>query len=203
MSTSSGASTTSSGQGGYGLIGGIIASGASYYSAYGASKANKRALNLQSDANLDNMAEAQRNREFQERMTRNKHTYEVEDLIRAGLNPILSATAGSAVPSGSMATAKSAGSQYAQSQIAKSQMLANIASTASDIALKYKMAKTEESKAALNMANADKARGQVSVPGFYSGPASRFAQSAKQAGHYFRGVPGDIKTALRGKNPYK
>lgn len=47
--------------------------------------------------------EAARNREFQERMARYAHTYEVEDLRRAGLNPILSANGGAATPSGSMA----------------------------------------------------------------------------------------------------
>lgn len=46
--------------------------------------------------------EAKRNRDFQERMTKNKHTYEVADLKNAGLNPILSAHSGASVPSGSL-----------------------------------------------------------------------------------------------------
>ncbi|UOF78945.1 minor capsid protein [Microviridae sp.] len=48
--------------------------------------------------------ESARNRAFQERMARYAHTYEVEDLRRAGLNPVLSAGgSGAATPSGSMA----------------------------------------------------------------------------------------------------
>jgi len=52
--------------------------------------------------------EAERNREFQERMARNAHQYEVEDLKKAGLNPILSGLGGSgaATPSGAVANIK-------------------------------------------------------------------------------------------------
>lgn len=49
--------------------------------------------------------EAARNRDFQERMRNTSHQAEVEDLKKAGLNPILSATGGSgaAVPAGNVA----------------------------------------------------------------------------------------------------
>lgn len=52
--------------------------------------------------------EAERNRQFQERMARNAHTYEVEDLKRAGLNPILSGLGGSgaSTPAGAVANVK-------------------------------------------------------------------------------------------------
>ena len=38
---------------------------------------------------------ANKQTDFQERMARNAHQYEIEDLRKAGLNPILSATGGS------------------------------------------------------------------------------------------------------------
>jgi len=48
---------------------------------------------------------AKRQMEFQERMARNAHQYEVEDLTKAGLNPVLSAGgSGSASPAGAMAS---------------------------------------------------------------------------------------------------
>lgn len=47
--------------------------------------------------------EAAKNRAWQERMDNTKHQREVQDLIAAGLNPILSAHNGGSVPSGAVA----------------------------------------------------------------------------------------------------
>lgn len=57
-------------------------------------------------ANAASALEAKKNRDFQERMTKNKHRYEVKDLRKAGLNPILSAHGGASVPSGATAQQK-------------------------------------------------------------------------------------------------
>lgn len=56
-----------------------------------------------------NAKEAQKNRDWQERMSRNAHQYEVEDLIKAGLNPVLSAGGqGAFVGSGAVASGQKA-----------------------------------------------------------------------------------------------
>lgn len=62
-----------------------------------------------------NRREAQTNRDFQEDLSNTAHEREVEDLRRAGLNPILSASgSGASTPSGSMASMPDAGPSLAK-----------------------------------------------------------------------------------------
>lgn len=60
----------------------------------------------QRETNAQNLAEAQRNRDYQSFMSNTAHSREIADLKNAGLNPILSVLGGSgaSTPSGSMAT---------------------------------------------------------------------------------------------------
>lgn len=102
--------------------------------------------NSAADANSANAWEADTNRQFQERMARNKHQYEVEDLKAAGLNPLLSVNAGSNIPSGSMAN-------YQPVRNFGETALSGI-SSASTAMLNKELIKTQKTQQELNSASA-------------------------------------------------
>lgn len=71
----------------------------------------ERAVSLAEANSAFNAGEAQKNRDWQERLANTAHQREVADLIAAGLNPVLSVTggAGAATPSGATASADTSG----------------------------------------------------------------------------------------------
>lgn len=100
--------------------------------------------------------QAAKDRDFQERMARNKHQYEVADLRAAGLNPILSANSGAAIPSGAMAAQQNVASGAADAFASVSN--ARTAKKQQEKAgeLVDAQIKTEESQQLVNLSNAKK-----------------------------------------------
>lgn len=79
--------------------------------------------NAQKDANAANARMAEDQMGFQRYMSGTAHQREVQDLIKAGLNPILSADGGGAsTPSGAMATSEPAFSGVANSALSASRL---------------------------------------------------------------------------------
>lgn len=93
----------------------------------------------QEDTNTASAQESETNRQWQEKMAKNRHQYEVEDLRKAGLNPILSARSGASVPSGSQASFQNPNSAFAE-----------IGNRMADIRLKKALSKTERTKQDVN-----------------------------------------------------
>lgn len=76
-----------------GLLGTGLAIGGDAFSAYSEAQSIK-------DTNAMNQLNAREQMQFQERMSSTAHQREVEDLKKAGLNPLLSANSGASSPSG-------------------------------------------------------------------------------------------------------
>ncbi len=79
-----------------------------------------------------NAQEAQKNRDWQEMMSNTAHQREVDDLIKAGLNPVLSANSGASVGSGAQASGVSYQGQQDSLSPAKLALMQTVLKTAMD-----------------------------------------------------------------------
>lgn len=95
-----------------------------------------------SDANAQNIASARAQEAFQERMSSTSHQREIEDLKKAGLNPLLSVNSGASTPSGSMASVSALPSELRN-------ISANVSSARDDMRLRSEV-KESNSRQELN-----------------------------------------------------
>lgn len=104
------------------MLGELIGYGARIYSAFQASKGQKDANESQQ---VFNASEAQKQRDFEERMATTRYQYTRRDLEAAGYNPLLAMNMNPPVPSGASASANPQSTTGESSKI--------LASTAKDV----------------------------------------------------------------------
>lgn len=115
---------------------------------------NKENSAAQAAANAQNIAEAQKNRDFQERMSGSAYQRAMADMRLAGLNPMLAFSQGGAsVPSGSQATVQS--TREGDKSIAASKMIPEGAQQIADLKVKGSTANQAASQAKLNDAGVE------------------------------------------------
>lgn len=166
---------------------------------------NDQAEDAQNAANALQISEAEKNREFQERMRNTAHQAEVKDLLAAGLNPILSAGGSGAVsPSGSVPTVYSTGSQYANTGSNVNSAIASGISNArvvSELSVNDAIRERELSQARQNAANADLAETQAKearIKFDLKSANSNKGYMQEVAGEINKNVPGTAMTGAQG-----
>lgn len=151
----------------HGWIPVAIAAGTALAGAYASYQSSRQQAEAQKQANKANLLEAQKNRDFQERLSNTAHTREMADLRSAGINPLYTAGGGGAsTPSGSMATSTpitppenlAHGLQKGlNGAVQAARLKQELSSADAKIALDKAATATQASQAQLNTSNASKA----------------------------------------------
>lgn len=134
-----------------------------------------------------NREEAEKNRAFQLQSFQNRHQWEVEDLKKAGLNPILSAGGQPPILSGSSAQSAQPDFGAADRKTRRMELVANSAKTASEIMLNKSLA---------NKANAEASAVSVRESGNFPFTNIPLSKIKSTAGNMFNSAKDFIK---RGK----
>lgn len=178
-------------------------------------KAVSDAMSIADYNNQFNAAQAQKQMDFQERMSSTSHQREVKDLIAAGLNPVLSANNGASSPSGASASADT-GATGTRAQLLAQQMQVgaqlaindnNIASAQimakwqNDLNKELQMASMQNAKdvaniqAAASMFNAQQAASAQTYSAAMAAAASRYgADQSAAASKYKTDNPDNISS---------
>lgn len=151
------------------VVAGVIGAGASMLGDRSSAKG-------QAEANEANLAIARENIAFQREGMQNRHQWEVEDLRKAGLNPILSANSGGPIGMGSSAVMQNTRPNRGELYLATAKAI-------SDTILTREMAETERTKQELNrVETANKRSGSVGLPGLLNVPIAGLGGLAHSAG---------------------
>lgn len=142
-----------------------------------AGRANQLTADLQKEQQAFNSAEAQKSRDWQEKMSNTAHQRQVQDLKAAGLNPMISANSGASTPGGATATSGMGQGQQAQidNELATAMQYNQVRLAGQQARLVKEQRNTEKSKQAANKAKAMKDRGVVRIPGGPEIPLDRVA----------------------------
>lgn len=170
--------------GGASILGGLMGSSS-------AKSANKAAAK-----------EAELNRAFQREMAQNAHQYEVEDLRKAGLNPILSAGGSGASASGGAGQPQvfnetDSAAKGVSSALEAAASAASLENVKADTALKKTSAIAQTASAEQSLAGAQSARAQARVLGVDADNKGRLAPLNKLAGDAGQWVSDKIRGQVK------